>query len=503
MNQPRFNTPTVAIAAVLVLLAAAGGYGFATWRQHSLVAAAPGATATPAVASTSSTTERKVLYWYDPMKPEARFDKPGRSPFMDMDLVPRYADEGGSGGVRVNAALSQSLGLRLATVTQETLASSIEAVGTLGFNDREVAIVQTRTAGFVEKVYARAPGDVVAAGAPLADLLVPEWAGAQQEYLAVRATGDAALTQASRQRLLLLGMDEASVRELERSGQVRRVITLTSPISGVIQELMVRQGMSLAPMMTAARINGLASLWLEVAVPEVHAALLAPGRPVQARFAAWPGETFEGRIAAVLPEAQKETRSLRVRIELPNRGGKLRAGLYAQVTLRGTAEPVLVVPSEAVIRTGQRAVVFVAGAEPGQFAPVEVKLGREMGDKLVVLQGLQAGQQVVASGQFLIDSEASMAGMVARTAAGPVVHETTGRVEGIEGLEITLQHDPVPALKWPAMSMPFALKSPTQAAGLKVGDPVVFSFSEGASGVVVEKITRQEKPAEKPVEKAR
>ncbi len=494
-------TPSHANAAVvttmLVLLAAAAGYGLATWRQacHPAAATVAGATA-PASASTAASTERQVLYWYDPMKPDARFDKPGRSPFMDMDLVPRYADEAGSGGVRVSAALSQSLGLRLAKVAQENLASSIDAVGTLAFNDREVAIVQTRSAGFVEKVYARAPGDVVAAGAPLADLLVPEWAGAQQEYLAVRATGEAALTGAARQRLLLLGMDEASVRELERTGQPRRLVTLASPIAGVIQELMVRQGMAMAPMMTAARINGLASLWLDVAVPEVHAALLAPGRPVQARFAAWPGETFEGRIAAVLPEAQKETRSLRVRIELPNRSGKLRAGLYAQVTLRGPAEPVLVVPSEAVIRTGQRAVVFLAGAEPGQFAPVEVRLGREVGDKLVVLQGLQAGQQVVASGQFLVDSEANMAGVVARTAAAPAVHEVTGVVEGIEGLEITLQHDPVPALKWPAMSMPFALKSAQQAAGLKVGDPVVFSFSEGASGVVVEKIARRARQTE-------
>lgn len=494
-------TPSHANAAVvttmLVLLAAAAGYGLATWRQarHPAAATVAGATA-PASASTAASTERQVLYWYDPMKPDARFDKPGRSPFMDMDLVPRYADEAGSGGVRVSAALSQSLGLRLAKVAQENLASRIDAVGTLAFNDREVAIVQTRSAGFVEKVYARAPGDVVAAGAPLADLLVPEWAGAQQEYLAVRATGEAALTGAARQRLLLLGMDEASVRELERTGQPRRLVTLASPIAGVIQELMVRQGMAMAPMMTAARINGLASLWLDVAVPEVHAALLAPGRPVQARFAAWPGETFEGRIAAVLPEAQKETRSLRVRIELPNRSGKLRAGLYAQVTLRGPAEPVLVVPSEAVIRTGQRAVVFLAGAEPGQFAPVEVRLGREVGDKLVVLQGLQAGQQVVASGQFLVDSEANLAGVVARTAAAPAVHEVTGVVEGIEGLEITLQHDPVPALKWPAMSMPFALKSALQAAGLKVGDPVVFSFSEGASGVVVEKIARRARQTE-------
>lgn len=501
MSQAPSKATTLAVTAALVLLAAAAGYGLATWRQQGHAVAAPGAAASTAAAAGGGAA-LQVLYWYDPMKPEAHFEKPGRSPFMDMDLVPRYADEASSGGVRVNAALSQSLGLRLATVQQETLATRVEAVGTLGFNERDVAIVQTRSVGFVEKVYARAPGDVVAAGAPLADLLVPEWAGAQQEYLAVRATGEVALTRAARQRLLLLGMEEASVRELERTGQPRRVVTLTSPIAGVIQELMVRQGMAMAPMMTVARINGLSSLWLEVAVPEVHAALLAPGRPVQAHFAAWPGETFEGRIAAVLPEAQKETRSLRVRIELPNRGGRLRAGLYAQITLLGPTESVLVVPSEAVIRTGQRALVYVASAEPGQFAPVEVRLGREVGDKLVVLQGLQAGQQVVASGQFLVDSEASMSGIVARASAASAVHQTTGVVEGIEGLEITLQHEPVPALKWPAMSMPFALKTPGQAVGLKAGDRVVFSFSEGASGPVVEKIARQEKSLERAAEES-
>ena len=265
MSPTTSRVTAAATTTLLVLLAAAGGYGLATWRQAGHPAAAPVAGASPSASAVAAANiERKVLYWYDPMKPDARFDKPGRSPFMDMDLVPRYADEAGSGGVRVNAALSQSLGLRLAKVTQENLASSIDAVGTLTFNDREVAIVQTRSAGFVEKVYARAPGDVVAAGAPLADLLVPEWAGAQQEYLAVRATGEAALTGAARQRLLLLGMDEASVRELERTGQPRRWVTLTSPIAGVIQELMVRQGMAMAPMMTAARINGLSSLWLDV-----------------------------------------------------------------------------------------------------------------------------------------------------------------------------------------------------------------------------------------------
>lgn len=500
---PNTSSRTLTVAVIVGLLAAAGGYGIAVWRG-------PGSTtheaASAAAPASSAAPGRQVLYWYDPMKPDARFDKPGRSPFMDMDLVPRYADEGGgAGGVQINPRLTQSLGMRLAAVTRESVASGIEVVGTLGFNERDVAVLQTRTAGFVEKVYARAPGDVVAAGAPLVDVLVPDWAGAQREFLAVRATGESALTAAARQRLLLLGMGEALVAEVERSGRPRPVMTITSPISGVIQELMVRQGMALAPMMTLARINGLGTLWLEAAVPEVHAALLAVGRPAQARFAAFPGEVFEGRIAAVLPEARLETRTLRVRIELPNKGGRLRAGLFAQATLAGAAETALVVPSEAVIRTGQRAMVFVAGDEPGRYTPVDVELGREVGNRLVVLKGLSEGQQVVASGQFLVDSEASLSGAIERTAApaaaaaasagapamaGPVLHEVNAVVESVEGAEISVEHEPVPALKWPAMSMPFALQSPALGQGLKAGDKVRLHFSAEGSGPVVHQIDR-------------
>ena len=416
MSTVTWNKTTVlASAAALVLVAAAGGYGVAQWRVHAVGGEGAAVSMAAAPASAPAPGERKVLYWYDPMKPDARFDKPGKSPFMDMDLQPKYADEVTTGGVQVDSRLSQSLGLRLATVTREPLAAAVEAVGTLNFNDREVAIVQTRSAGFVEKVYARAPGDVVAAGAPLVDLLVPEWAGAQQEYLAVRATGDAALAAAARQRLLLLGMSEALIGKVERSGQPQAHTSVSSPIAGVIQELMVREGMALAPGMTLARINGLSSMWLEAAVPEVNAALLTPGRAATATFAAFPGEKFEGRIAAVLPESNRETRTLRVRIELPNRGGRLKAGMYAQVAIAGASESALVVPSEAVIRTGTRAVVFVAGEKAGQFSPVEVQLGREVGGRLVVLKGLEEGQKVVASGQFLIDSEASMGGMVGRS----------------------------------------------------------------------------------------
>jgi len=490
----------LAAVAAVAAVAALAGYGFATWRAQG------GAHAHPAAPAASG---RQVLYWYDPMKPDARFDKPGKSPFMDMQLVPRYAEEaGGTPAVQVDPHTTQSLGVRLVAVTRESVGQRIEAPGTLGFDERNVAIVQTRAAGFVERVYGRAPGDVLAAGAPLADVLVPDWAGAQQEYLAVRATGQADLTAAARQRLLLLGMPETLVADVERSGRAQPLQTIRTPQAGVVQELMVRAGMTLAPGMTLARIGGLGTVWLDVAVPEVHAGLLSTGQAVTAVLPAFPGETFSGRIAAVLPEAARDTRSLRVRIELRNTGGRLKAGMAAVATLSGPLQAALLVPSEAVIRTGQRALVYVAGDQAGRYAPVQVELGRELGGKLEVLKGLSEGQQVVASGSFLIDSEASLSGALARAAApapvasaaapmAPSLFETRGVVEGIEAGEVTLQHEPVPALKWPAMTMPFALKNPQQASGLKVGDSVRLRFSQNAGGVVVESITRLPKEGAK------
>jgi len=393
------------------------GWGAASWRgtaQHPATEAA----SPPSTAGTSAPVERRVLYWYDPMVPTQKFDKPGKSPFMDMQLVPRYADEGAAAagsepGLAVSTQAQQALGLRLASVETRPIGASVEAVGTVQLNERDISIVQARTAGFVERVYARAPGDVVAAGTPLVDVLNPEWLGAQQEYLAVKATGDAALAQASRQRLLLLGMPVEMVDRIERSGQPVNVQTITAPAGGVISELMVRAGMTVAPGMTLARINGLGTVWLEAALPEAQAAAIQPGQAVEARFAALPGEVVKGRVAAILPEGNRETRTLRVRIELPNPGQRLKAGLFAQVSLRGPQRQELVVPAEAVIRTGKRALVYLS-EQPGRYRPVEVEIGEQAGDRIVIRSGLAVGQQVVASGQFLVDSEASLQGVMAR-----------------------------------------------------------------------------------------
>jgi Cu(I)/Ag(I) efflux system membrane fusion protein len=420
----RLQVRPLLLAVSLLALGAVAGYGLSQWRTAP--AAAPttaSPAALPAPTAAAAAAERKVLYWYDPMVPGQKFDKPGKSPFMDMALVPRYAEEAAAATpsgptLGVSTAAEQALGVRLATVEQRHIGASAEASGTLQLSERDIAIVQARTAGFVEHVHPHAPGDVIAAGAPLVELMNPDWLGAQQEYLAVRATGDAALAQAARARLRLLGMTAALVDEVQRSGRPQALQTITAPIGGVITELAVRSGMTVAPGMTLARINGLATVWLEVALPEAQAALARPGLAVQARFAAFPDEVFHGRIAAVLPEANRDTRTLRLRIELPNPRGRLQAGLAAQVRLQGPQAEALVLPTEAVIRTGRRALVYVVDA-PGRFRPVEVEVGAEVDDRIVIRSGLQAGQQVVASGQFLVDSEASLQGVLARAPAAP------------------------------------------------------------------------------------
>jgi Cu(I)/Ag(I) efflux system membrane fusion protein len=476
-------------AAGIALLAGAAGYGLGHIGKPS-----PAPAAAPQLG-------RKVLYWYDPMVPAQRFDKPGKSPFMDMQLVPRYAGEApAEGGVQIDPARLQSLGVRYATVQRASFADDLTAPGVLEFNQRDMAIVQARAAGFVERVYARAPGDVVRAGAPIADLLVPSWGGAQAEYLAVRRTGDAALETAARQRLRLLGMPDPLIDAVAKSGRPRTVVTIATPIGGVIQTLDVRQGMTVNMGQTLAQVSGLGTVWLTAAVPEAEAGNLRDGAPARVELAAFPGEAFSGRVSAILPAAQAESHTVQVRIELPNRAGRLHPGLYGTAHLGGAARPALVVPSEAVIRTGKRALVMLA-LSGGRFQPQEVQVGREAGDRIEILAGLAEGQKIVASGQFLLDSEASLAGVQARpisatpTAppggaprAQPSLYETRGRVEALKGDQITFSHEPVPAIGWPAMTMTFKLDPPSLAKGLKVGDRAAFGFEQKPDGPVVREI---------------
>ena len=454
-------------------------------------------------ASVPAAGEREVLYWYDPMVPAQKFDKPGKSPFMDMQLVPRYADDaaGAAAGVRIDPALTQNLGVRFATVRSGTLDGDLNASAVVDYNERDVAVVQTRASGFVQRVYGRAPGDVIASGAPLADLLVPDWGGAQLEYLAVRRTDDAALIQAARQRLLLLGMPESLIAAVERSGRPRTTVTVTSPIGGVIRSLGVRAGMTVPAGLTLAEVNGLSTVWLNAAVPETLGGQLRVGRAVEVTLAAFPGERMTGRLIALLPEVASDSRTLTARIDLRNPGGRLRPGMYGQITFGGSTTPALLVPSEAVIRTGQRNLVMLA-AEGGRYQPAEVRVGREGGGQTEILAGLREGERVVASGQFLFDSEASLSGVEARpldraagraeSASTPPIYRTSGRVQSIAGRSITLAHGAVPALQWPAMTMTFALAEPVKLDGIRTGGQVDFAFDMVGGKPTIRSLTRRE-----------
>ncbi len=472
------------VVAILLGLGAAGGVWWIK-RQATHAPATPPATK----------SEHHALYWYDPMVPQQHFDKPGKSPFMDMELVAKYADEAGdAAGVKIDPEVAQNLGVRLAEVTRGKLDARIAATGVIAYNEREVSIVQARSGGYVERVAHLAPNDVVKPGAFLAELLVPEWAAVQQEYLALKNLNEAGLVAAARERMRLSGMPEALVRAVETSGQVRNHVAITAPSGGVILELGVRPGMTLAAGQTLARINGIQTVWLDVAVPEAQAGNIKVGQRVEVRLAAFPGKTFDGRVNTLLPGLNEATRTLRVRVELANPGGWFKPGMTAEVSLAsGDGALVLRVPTEAVIRTGKRAYVMLA-AGAGRYRPVEVTPGQEMGDDTVILSGLEAGQKVAASGQFLIDSEASLRGLLAREASAakptPALHEADATIDAISGKEVTLTHGPFNTLNMPGMTMAFPLARPELALGLKAGDRVRVGVREADEGLVVEKLEK-------------
>jgi Cu(I)/Ag(I) efflux system membrane fusion protein len=363
-------------------------------------------------------TGKAVLYYHDPMVPGNKFDQPAKSPFMDMMLVPMYADaDGDASKVTVSSRIQQNLGLRTAEVSEGTLAPSIDAVGNIAFNERDQVIVQARATGFVEKLFVRATLDTVTQGQPLAELYVPDWIAAQEEFLSVsRMKGSelAPLVDAARQRMRQVGMSDAQIAAVEERGQVQPRFTVHAPIGGVVSELLLREGMTVMAGATLARINGLGTVWANAEVPESQAALLRPGARVKATSPAVPGKTFEGRVQTILPDVDATTRTLKARLQLANPGGRLVPGMFVQMQISDprTAK-VLLVPTEAIVQTGKRTLVMLDEGG-GRFQPADVQIGIESGGLTEITRGLKAGRKVVVSAQFLIDSEASLRGIEAR-----------------------------------------------------------------------------------------
>jgi Cu(I)/Ag(I) efflux system membrane fusion protein len=479
-----------AVAGLFVAAAALVGAGYYLGRvlpSTRADSAAPDAPQAP----------RKVLYWHDPMTPGPRFDKPGKSPFMDMQLVPVYADgDANSAGVQVTSQVQQNLGIRWASVRRVEAASSFDAVGTVQFDERRSVAVQTRVSGFIEHLAVRAPLERVRKGQALATVFAPDWLGPQNEWLALKRAGVSPdILAAAAERMRVMSIPESLIRQAEDTGIAQARFTLTAPISGFMAELGVREGVSVAPGATLFRIAGLDKVWVTAEVPEAQVPQLTRGQKVKAVLQADATQTFAGELQEILPQINATTRTLQARFEVDNAAAKLVPGMLVRLEVAGPKSTGLVLPSEAVIRTGRRAVVIVR-KDSGAFEPREVMLGRDLGDEIEVLQGLNERDQVVASGQFLMDSEAhlrsALGGLSPPAALPPIpapgasapagaIHEATGTVESVTQDRLMISHGPVAELNWPAMTMGFSKPTATAFAGIVPGDTFHFQFKKGGA----------------------
>ena len=406
-----------------------------------------------------------------------------------MDLVPRYADEGAgeeAGGVQISARQQQNLGVRTADVARRTLAQKLSAFGTVAIDERSVETVPALASGLIEKLYVNASQQFVKKNEALAELWIPQWAAAQQEYLAVRQLGDSGLTAAARGRLQLQFMPDAIIRSVERSGKPQTRITVRAPHDGYVSKLDVRTGAQVTATQPLFELASLDPVWIVIDYPQSQASLLRVGSQVTAATSSWPGTTFQGTVSELLPDLEATTRTLKARVVLNNPQHQLKPGMYLNVELAEAQQgrEVLTIPEEALIATGTSNRVLIADGE-GHFRPVEVTAGRTQDGLVEVTSGLEEGQKVVTSGQFLIDSEASLRSALPQMAGQNEEiqsYSAQGIIKAVSDEAVTIAHQPVPALKWPAMIMDFAI-TPQLREQVRPGESVMFHFvltDEGA-----------------------
>lgn len=492
MKRQTFQKIGVMTAVSLALLF----IGFKLGESHQPAAGSPDAS----MQGTNDKTQgRKVLYWHDPMVPGHRFDKPGKSPFMDMQLVPVYADEAQeNGSVKINAELQQNLGIRFAFVRSETIGDTWNVIGTTAFDESNVVVVQNRATGYIDKLYARSPMQGIKRGSPIVSIFVPEWVAPQEEYLALKRSGNNELAASARQRMRVMSIPDALISEIDRTGRAQSHVVLTSPITGVLAELSVREGAAVTPGMTIAKINGLEKAWLMAEIPETQSSRIRPGMVVTATASRDGDRVYKGTIRDLLPDVNASTRTVQARIELNNDDGSLIPGLLMRVKLAsGNKKPRLLIPTEAIITDGRQSRVLVKDTEDG-LHPVAIVAGETFGDDTEVTEGLAEGQQIVASGQFLVDSEASLKSVLpklssqeideSKRANNPSSHQGIGRIEQVTKDGITFSHQPIPSLGWGAMTMEFSKAQPDAFADAKPGELTRFRFHETETGYVLDDV---------------
>jgi RND family efflux transporter MFP subunit len=394
----------------------------------------PGATApTPSEPSGGG----RVLFYRHPMDPSIHSDRPAKDE-MGMDFIPVYADEGqgasavpGRAAIKVAPERAQLLGIRSVPVGSGFSGGTVRTVGRVAMDERRREVVHARYEGYVEKLLVDFTGKPVRKGQPLLTIYSPELVAAQQEYLVARgaqarlgdsavpgvANGGAELAQAARQRLRSFDVGPDEIAALEKTGTPRRTVTLRSRVSGVVVEKTAVEGMKVSPSDRLYEIADLSHVWVLAEVHEKDLAALRVGLPVRVTLAAPPGGDWRGTVAFVSPTVKPDTRTIEARIEVDNASGVLKPDMFVDVWLEGAAAAALTVPESAVIPTGERTLVFVDKGD-GQYEPREVALGERVAGGYAVRRGLSAGERVVVSATFLLDSESSLRAAIARSTGG-------------------------------------------------------------------------------------
>lgn len=356
-----------------------------------------------------TTGEKKPIYWVAPMDPSYRRDKPGKSP-MGMDLVPVYEQKssGNQPGFIVSPEVEQNLGVRTSVVSRQNISRKIETVGYVKVDENRIEHLHTYTDGWVRRLLVKTTGEHVVEGQLILEFYSPSLVNAQEEYLLSLSSQNKSLLDASHKKLLTLGVSEQQIKELKDNKRVMQLVKIFSGQSGTVSALNIREGMYVKPNVNIMTIEDLTHIWIIGEIFERQSQWVKEGQPAEANLSYLPGQKWIGKVDYVYPRLDPTTHTLKVRLLFDNKNEALKPNMYADVTILGTSEKdVLVIPREAVIYTGKGARVIVSLGD-GRYVAKGVKLGIESGDEIVVLSGLEAGEIIVTSGQFLMDSESSL-----------------------------------------------------------------------------------------------
>ncbi len=504
----------VITAAVLVALAAGGGY----WAGQHSGSSSPGVDTAPGTAPDTAKPARKLLYYRNPMGLPDTSPVPKKDP-MGMDYIPVYEGEqdeetSSTKQIRIGTEKVQKLGVRTEAAALRALDKVVRAAGRVEPDERRTFAISPKFEGYVERLLVNATGQPVSKGQPLFEVYSPELVSAQREYAiaaqgveslkaagAEPQSGMKQLADASLARLRNWDISDEQIRALARSGDAKRTLTFRSPVSGIVTEKKAIQGMRFMPGEALYQVTDLSSVWVVADVFEQDIGQVKSGAKAKVRINAYPDKLFEGTVAYVYPALKAETRTIPVRVELPNPGGLLKPGMFAQVELPTSAKgPVLTVPTSAVIDSGTRQIVLVQAGE-GRFEPREVRLGARSDERVEVIQGVREGEQVVVSANFLIDAESNLKAAVGafgqssqagnggaatpgKPAATSVGHQATGKVEAVDAQAgtVSVTHGPVDSLKWPGMTMEFMVANAALLKDLQPGAEIGFEFVERGKG---------------------